>query len=151
MIGGLPAFKPEANRPIRRKRTNREKINTRQQTTRIRRAGAWAAIGSVLAAGTLFTSGVSAQEVLPKPEPPFKGKIGRTYKESQPDKIPITRAPEGAPNVLVILIDDCGYGQWGTFGGQVPTPGLDRLAKTPGHPSVPPTRHQIASPARSRK
>ena len=44
--------------------------------------------------------------VLPPPEPPFKGKIGRTYKESQPDKIPVTRAPDGAPNVLVVLIDE---------------------------------------------
>jgi arylsulfatase len=66
--------------------------------------------------------------VLPKPDPPFKGKIGRTYKDSQPDKIPVTKAPEGAPNVLVVLIDDCGYGQWGTFGGQIPTPNLARLA-----------------------
>jgi arylsulfatase len=66
--------------------------------------------------------------VLPPPEPPFKGKIGRTYKESQPDKIPIIKAPDGAPNVLVVLIDDVGYGTWSTFGGQIPTPNLDRLA-----------------------
>ena len=46
-----------------------------------------------------------------------------------PDKIAVIKAPEGAPNVLVILIDDCGFGQWGTFGGQIPTPNLDRLAK----------------------
>jgi phosphoglycerol transferase MdoB-like AlkP superfamily enzyme len=70
-----------------------------------------------------------AQEVLPLPPPPFKGTIGRTYKDSVPDKIPVIKAPDGAPNVLVILIDDCGFGQWGTFGGQVPTPNLDRLAK----------------------
>ncbi|MFI5398255.1 MAG: sulfatase-like hydrolase/transferase [Candidatus Binatia bacterium] len=69
------------------------------------------------------------RSVLPPPEPPFKGKIGRTYKESQPDKIPITKAPDGAPNVLVVLIDDSGFGQWGTFGGQVPSPNLDRLAQ----------------------
>jgi arylsulfatase len=68
-------------------------------------------------------------DVLPHPDPRFKGVIGRTYKDSQPDKIPITKAPDGAPNVLVVLIDDCGYGQWGTFGGQVPTPNLDKLAK----------------------
>ena len=41
-----------------------------------------------------------AQEALPRPEPPFKGIIGQTYKDSKPDKIPITKAPEGAPNVL---------------------------------------------------
>ena len=70
-----------------------------------------------------------AQEVLPKPDPPFKGKIGRTSKDSQPDRLPIIKAPDGAPNVLLILIDDCGCGQWGTFGGQVPTPNLDRLAR----------------------
>src|SRR2546430_4290628 len=67
--------------------------------------------------------------VLPPPEPPFKGVIGETYKDSKPDKIPIVKAPEGAPNVLLVLIDDCGFGQWSTFGGQIPTPNLDRLAK----------------------
>jgi len=55
--------------------------------------------------------------------------IGRTYKDSVPDKIPIIKAPDGAPNVLLVLIDDCGFGQWGTFGGEIPTPNLDRLAK----------------------
>src|SRR2546423_12179640 len=67
--------------------------------------------------------------VLPPPEPSFKGVIGETYKDSQPDKIPIVKAPEGAPNVLLVLIDDCGFGQWSTFGGQIPTPNLDRLGK----------------------
>ncbi|HVZ88237.1 MAG TPA: arylsulfatase [Polyangia bacterium] len=66
--------------------------------------------------------------VLPPPEPKFSGHIGRTYRESTPGKFPIVKAPAGAPNVLLVLIDDCGYGQWGTFGGQIPTPNLDRLA-----------------------
>jgi len=88
-----------------------------------------------LALSAAFAAAAVAQTapdgtVLPKPDPPFKGKIGRTYKDSQPDKIPVSKAPAGAPNVLVVLIDDCGYGQWGTFGGQIPTPNLDRLAKT---------------------
>jgi arylsulfatase len=38
------------------------------------------------------------------------------------------RAPQGAPNVLLILIDDAGFGQTGTFGGLIPTPTLDRLS-----------------------
>jgi arylsulfatase len=67
--------------------------------------------------------------VLPAPEAPFAGVIGQTYKESTPSKIPLIKAPAGAPNVLIILIDDSGFGQWGTFGGQVPTPSLDALAK----------------------
>jgi arylsulfatase A-like enzyme len=79
-----------------------------------------------LVAAAPFT--VLAQEVLPRPEPPFKGLIGQTYKDSRPAKIPITKAPEGAPNVLVVLIDDSGYGQWSTFGGLILTPNLDRLA-----------------------
>ncbi|HMX26390.1 MAG TPA: sulfatase-like hydrolase/transferase, partial [Blastocatellia bacterium] len=37
-------------------------------------------------------------------------------------------APAGAPNVLVVLLDDAGYGQTSTFGGLVPTPTLDALA-----------------------
>jgi arylsulfatase A-like enzyme len=68
--------------------------------------------------------------VLPQPTPEFKGVIGTTYKDSKPDKIPIINPPKGAPNILLILIDDCGFGQWGTFGGQTPTPNLDRLANS---------------------
>jgi arylsulfatase A-like enzyme len=78
----------------------------------------------------LVVSLAVAQEVLPKPEEGFKdAKIGRTYKDSTPGTISLTKAPAGAPNVLIILIDDAGFGQWGTFAGQVPTPNLDRLAK----------------------
>jgi arylsulfatase A-like enzyme len=85
-------------------------------------------IGGV--AALLSVSLAAAQEVLPKPEELFKdAKIGRTYKDSKPGTITLTKAPAGAPNVLIILIDDAGFGQWGTFGGQVPTPNLDRLAK----------------------
>jgi arylsulfatase A-like enzyme len=68
--------------------------------------------------------------VLPQPQPEFKGVIGTTYKDSKPDKIPVINPPKGAPNVLLILIDDSGFGQWGTFGGQTPTPNLDRLARS---------------------
>ncbi len=68
--------------------------------------------------------------VLPQPTPEFKGVIRTTYKDSTPDKIALVNPPQGAPNVLMILIDDSGYGQWGTYGGQVPTPNLDRVAKS---------------------
>jgi len=70
-----------------------------------------------MALGAVIAWPVMAQEVLPRPELPFKGVIGETYKDSTPDKIPLTKAPDGAPNVLVILIDDSGFGQWSTFGG----------------------------------
>ena len=71
--------------------------------------------------------------VLPRPEPPFAGKIGLTYKDStavKPKlKIPRNFGIEDAPNILLVLIDDCGFGQMGTFGGGIPTPALDRVAK----------------------
>jgi arylsulfatase A-like enzyme len=83
-----------------------------------------------LALAALLASTASAQDVLPRPGKPFgDAKIGRTYKDSKPGTMTLAEAPAGAPNVLFILIDDSGFGQWGTFGGQVPTPNLDRLAK----------------------
>jgi arylsulfatase A-like enzyme len=78
---------------------------------------------------TSSTGNIPGPEVLPRPEAKFKGTIGQTYKESTPDKIPLINAPEGAPNVLFIMIDDAGFGQCSTLGGQIPTPNLDRLAK----------------------
>jgi phosphoglycerol transferase MdoB-like AlkP superfamily enzyme len=66
---------------------------------------------------------------IPKPDPEFKGKIGETLKDSIPSYPPPLKAPQGAPNVLVILLDDVGFGHTSTFGGPVPTPILDRLAK----------------------
>src|SRR5256885_12043640 len=66
---------------------------------------------------------------IPRPDPEFKGKIGETLKDSTPSYPPPLKAPQGAPNVLVILLDDVGFGHTTTFGGPVPTPTLDRLAK----------------------
>ncbi len=65
---------------------------------------------------------------LPKPDPAFEGKIGETYKDSTPNFPQPLRAPKGAPNVLLILLDDVGFGMCSTFGGPVPTPHMDRLA-----------------------
>lgn len=68
-------------------------------------------------------------KVLPRPDFEFKGKVGRTYKESDPPQFPQpVQAPKGAPNVVLILLDDTGFGQYVTFGGGVPSPTMDRLA-----------------------
>ena len=59
----------------------------------------------------------------------FHGKIGRTLSETQqawPDYK--SHAPEGAPNIIYILIDDIGYGAASAFGGLIPTPAIDSLA-----------------------
>src|SRR5438477_11011534 len=69
-----------------------------------------------------------AQDVLPRPEQAFKGHIGRTVEESTKDFPQEVKAPKGAPNILLILTDDVGFGASSTFGGPVPTPTMDRLA-----------------------
>ena len=65
---------------------------------------------------------------LPKPDPAFKGQIGETYKDSTPDYPLPVKAPKGAPNVLLIPLDDVGFGMCSTFGGPVPTPHMQTLA-----------------------
>ncbi len=65
---------------------------------------------------------------LPQQSPPFSGRIDPTYRTSVPDYPRPVTAPEGAPNILIILLDDVGFGMTGTFGGPVPTPALDKLA-----------------------
>jgi arylsulfatase A-like enzyme len=67
--------------------------------------------------------------VLPTPTPPFGGFIQANLINSQPGWPPTIMPPEGAPNVLLILIDDAGFGSNSAFGGVVPTPTLDKLAK----------------------
>ncbi len=72
----------------------------------------------------------ATSQVLPIPQPEFKGKIGITYKDSKPDfPQPIT-APDKAPNVVLVILDDVGFGQASTFGGPVETPNLTRLAES---------------------
>jgi arylsulfatase len=89
-----------------------------------------AAITGVLASVLLATVGAGyAQEVLPRPEPPFKGHIGPTVQDSTLDFPPQVKAPAGAPNILLIMTDDVGFGASSTFGGPIPTPSMDRLAK----------------------
>jgi arylsulfatase len=66
--------------------------------------------------------------VLPQPDPPFRGHIGRTAKDSTPDFPKGIEAPKGAPNVLLIMTDDVGFGASSTFGGPVDTPHYQRLA-----------------------
>lgn len=68
------------------------------------------------------------RSIIPLPEPAFEGKIGETYKDSDGAWPKLPAPPAGAPNVVVILLDDVGFGQTGTFGGPIPTPALDKLA-----------------------
>ncbi len=68
--------------------------------------------------------------VLPIPDRAFGGTAGRTLDQSVADwsMIPGPQPPEGAPNVLVVLIDDAGFGNPSTFGGPIETPNMTRIA-----------------------
>ena len=60
----------------------------------------------------------------------FPGVIGRTADESSPAWPAPMRATEGTPNVLFIILDDTGYGQFGCYGSPIETPNIDALAKS---------------------
>ena len=99
--------------------------------TRTRPSGL--ALGPLLSLLLIGPSTAKAQEILPRPEEPFRGKIGLTYEDSEPVKpelkVPSTFGLEDPPNILLVLIDDAGFGQFGTFGGAIPTPAMDRVAE----------------------
>src|SRR6266853_679869 len=59
---------------------------------------------------------------------PDRSVVGLTTYDTKVPPIEPLRPPEGAPNVLLILMDDAGYGAMGTFGGPTSTPTADRLA-----------------------
>jgi len=84
---------------------------------------------TLLAVFYCCSTGFAAErDALPIPDPDFKGKIGKSYADSQQDFPQPISAPKGAPNVVLILLDDLSFGQPGTFGGPIPTPNLDKLA-----------------------
>ena len=67
---------------------------------------------------------------LPPPDPKFGGVIKEKASESKPWWPPRIVPPKGAPNVLLIMTDDEGFGAPSTFGGVIETPALDRIAKS---------------------
>lgn len=84
-------------------------------------------IGGLAATGALMAPATALAQY--SPVAPFKGKIGRTVKETKTDypaHNPVAR--QGAPNVVWIILDDTGFGVSSAFGGLVETPTLDYLA-----------------------
>ena len=70
-----------------------------------------------------------AGEVLPFPTPPMGGKVGPSMQESEHKWREQPRhLPEDAPNILIVMLDDAGFGQPSAFGGAIETPTLSKLA-----------------------
>ena len=77
---------------------------------------------------------------------PFKGTINVGIRDSEPDWSPFEppRAPNGAPNVVCIVLDDVGFSALGCYGGPIETPNIDRIrrkgtARHTGSPAAPST------------
>jgi arylsulfatase A-like enzyme len=82
--------------------------------------------------GTLGTPSATttvSNKQLPAPDPKFGGVIKNDALQSKPWWAPRVVPPKGAPNVLLIITDDAGFGVPSTFGGVIPTPTMDRIAK----------------------
>ena len=81
--------------------------------------------------GTLGSPGATTtipNTQLPPPDPKFGGTIKDGALQSKPWWAPRVVPPKGAPNVLLIITDDAGFGVPSTFGGIIPTPTMDRIA-----------------------
>ncbi len=70
----------------------------------------------------------SQGEVLPVPSEAFGGKVGMISTDSVAQYPRAVSAPAGAPNILLVMTDDVGFGAASAFGGPIPTPSLERLA-----------------------
>ena len=67
---------------------------------------------------------------LPKPSEPFTGGVGRLYGEASPRKLNLSQPAKGKPNVLLVMLDDVGFGSFSAFGGEIPSPGVDKVARS---------------------
>src|SRR3984885_14984984 len=74
------------------------------------------------------TTSLDGKQLPPLP-PEFGGVIKESAKDSSPWWAPQVVPPQGAPNVLLIMTDDMGYGVSSAFGGVIPTPTIERVAK----------------------
>ncbi|HVN41516.1 MAG TPA: sulfatase-like hydrolase/transferase, partial [Steroidobacteraceae bacterium] len=71
----------------------------------------------------------TADPVLPAPSVEAYRPAALTPRDAVPRVTTFAKAPANAPNIVVVLLDDVGFGAAGTFGGPIPTPTLDTLAK----------------------
>ena len=90
--------------------------------------GAWAQQVTGTPGSPSATTTINGRQ-LPAPQPTWGGVIKNDALQSTPWWAPTIVPPAGAPNVLLIITDDAGFGVPSTFGGVIPTPTMDRIAK----------------------
>lgn len=71
----------------------------------------------------------SREDILPPDDRPFGGVIADTWKDSRPEWPSRPTPPTGAPNVLIVVLDDLGFGQSSAYGGPIEMPAVERLAR----------------------
>jgi arylsulfatase len=123
-----------------------EFLRTQKTILEVQMQKSWIAISLSFLVGAITATSVSAQQItgtpgspsatstitgkqLPPPDPKFGGVIKERASESTPWWAPRVVPPKGAPNVLLIMTDDQGFGAPSTFGGVIPTPTMDRIAR----------------------
>ncbi len=88
---------------------------------------------SLLAAASLVVISCQAlaqdRTILPVPAAPFDGQIAENLEDARPGSVRPVQAPQGAPNVFLMMSDDVGFAMSSAFGGPVPTPNFERLAR----------------------
>ena len=90
----------------------------------------WSGAALAQGPGSPDATQVIQGKILPPLPKPFPGKIAPNAAQSKPAWPARVVPAAGAPNVLLVMTDDQGYGVSGTFGGVVPTPAMDRIAKS---------------------
>lgn len=86
-------------------------------------------IVTILLLSIAFVTGTAIAGDNMSASPEFKGKIAKSYEDSQEWWAPEITPPKEAPNVIIFLLDDVGFAQVGSFGGLIETPNIDQLAE----------------------
>ncbi|HLF98423.1 MAG TPA: arylsulfatase [Methylococcaceae bacterium] len=126
---GTRSIRPTSKSTLASASTSTTTIPAAAPTSKSRRISSRLSLLTLLLC-TVFAATVAAQEVLPFPPTPSASKAGLTIQDSTYQKrVEPKRLADGAPNILIILIDDIGPATASTYGGEINTPTLDRIAK----------------------
>ena len=83
---------------------------------------------NILASAAILLGSIVTQNLYAQQQPTYQGTVGKTLNDSKEWWAPVVKAPAGAPNVVLIVLDDVGFGASSAFGGLIHTPTLDSLA-----------------------